>query len=285
MQVSHYTDPSAYLRVVSGALRAREDSNTLLLGVAGQLVSQPERYPLPAVMLAVFDNAGLVLAALQTPPNPSVLLSTPRERLPEAARALVTFLDETGIELRGVNGPRESAEAVKEAWLLAHCGRAELEMRMRAYSLTRVEPPAGVPGRLRSASPADLDLAAEWVYAFNLEASGEGDRAAARSNAELRLAAGSLYLWEDGGRPVSMAVSTRPTLHSISIGGVYTPPEFRRHGYASACVAALSQLQLDNGWEYVALFTNLDYPTSNHIYQVIGYRPVCDYLEYEFISN
>ena len=63
-------------------------------------------------------------------------------------------------------------------------------------------------------------------------------------------------------------------LNGIAIGGVYTPPESRGHGYASACVAALSQRQLDAGRAFCALYTDLANPTSNSIYQKIGYRPV-----------
>jgi predicted GNAT family acetyltransferase len=47
-------------------------------------------------------------------------------------------------------------------------------------------------------------------------------------------------------------------------------------------VAALSQQLLDAGWEFCALFTDLANPTSNSIYQRIGYRPVADFDEYIF---
>ena len=49
-----------------------------------------------------------------------------------------------------------------------------------------------------------------------------------------------------------------------------------------ATVAALSQLLLDSGRKFCFLFTDLSNPTSNHIYQAIGYRPVCDVDEYRF---
>jgi len=49
-----------------------------------------------------------------------------------------------------------------------------------------------------------------------------------------------------------------------------------RRGYASAITAAASQLQLDKGRRWCFLFTDLANPTSNRIYQAIGYRPVRD---------
>ncbi len=90
-----------------------------------------------------------------------------------------------------------------------------------------------------------------------------------------RIASGNIFLWHDQG-PVSMAQKLRPTRHGISVSGVYTPPELRRRGYASSCVAALSQQLLDAGFAYCTLFTDLSNPTSNEIYQRIGYRPLGD---------
>ena len=90
-----------------------------------------------------------------------------------------------------------------------------------------------------------------------------------------------MFLW-DIGQPVSLAARSRHTTHGINVGPVYTPPAFRRRGYAGACVAALSQQMLDAGWEFCTLFTDLANPTSNSVYQKIGYRPVCDFDEYVF---
>jgi predicted GNAT family acetyltransferase len=66
------------------------------------------------------------------------------------------------------------------------------------------------------------------------------------------------------------------------VSGVYTPPYFRGKGYASSCVAALSRLILERGFTKCVLYTDLANPTSNSIYQKIGYKPVCDSLEIKF---
>ncbi|HNZ16613.1 MAG TPA: GNAT family N-acetyltransferase, partial [Anaerolineaceae bacterium] len=63
---------------------------------------------------------------------------------------------------------------------------------------------------------------------------------------------------------------------------VYTPPAQRRRGYARALVAEVSKEMLSRGYELVNLFTNLSNPTSNKIYQEVGYKPVCDYHQYRF---
>jgi predicted GNAT family acetyltransferase len=72
------------------------------------------------------------------------------------------------------------------------------------------------------------------------------------------------------------------TPNGIRIGPVYTPPGLRRRGYASACVAAASQAQLDSGRRSCFLFADNANPTSNHIYLTIGYQPVSDVTVYRF---
>jgi predicted GNAT family acetyltransferase len=93
----------------------------------------------------------------------------------------------------------------------------------------------------------------------------------------------ALYLWDDGG-PVSMTMAAAVTPHGSRIGAVYTPPELRGRGYASALVAAVSQAQLDTGRAFCFLFTDLANPTSNKIYRHLGYEAVCDVDEYRFAA-
>ena len=83
-------------------------------------------------------------------------------------------------------------------------------------------------------------------------------------------------------RPVSLTGVSGATPHGIRIGPVYTPSAFRGRGYASALVAEVSQEQLDAGRRFCFLYTDLANPTSNKIYQAIGYRPVTDALRIDF---
>jgi uncharacterized protein len=149
------------------------------------------------------------------------------------------------------------------------------------YELREVIHPAYPPGTFRGATAADLDRVAEWVHAFQLDIGEKATPQEAFEAAQARIAAGAIYLWDHQG-PVSMAAKTRPTPHGIAVNLVYTPPAARRNGYATACVARLSQLLLNSGYEFCTLFTDLANPTSNSVYQQIGYVPVCDFNEYRF---
>ncbi len=152
---------------------------------------------------------------------------------------------------------------------------------MRTYALREVLPPVRpVLGEMVPFPEERADLLMQWVEAF-CEDAGLSEPGA-RDLFLQRLKRGSLaWLWQVDGEPVSMAVSSRTEVCS-RISGVYTPPEHRRRGYASACVAALSQYALDEGVSLCSLNTNLSNPTSNRIYQEIGYRPVEDICDWFF---
>lgn len=79
-----------------------------------------------------------------------------------------------------------------------------------------------------------------------------------------------------------MALWTGRTPRGVRITCVYTPPQFRRRGYASNLVAHLSQQLLDEGRSFCFLNTDLANPTSNSIYQKIGYQPTSDSEIWEF---
>jgi predicted GNAT family acetyltransferase len=95
---------------------------------------------------------------------------------------------------------------------------------------------------------------------------------------------GELLLWIDEGTPVSLAAAGGATPSGLRVGPVYTPPQRRGRGYASAVTAAVSAGALARGWEYCFLFTDLANPTSNRIYRRLGYEPVCDVDQWVFTT-
>jgi predicted GNAT family acetyltransferase len=280
MQLRKYDDPTAYVRDVGPYLEQREVVNSLPLGLAIRLQGNPTLYGSPPYLAAVTDAAGPALCALMTPPHNLLLYSDRAD--PGPAMALVAAdLRAGGWPVPGVNGPLPLPVVFADLWQRIDGARSHVSMAQRVYELRRVIPPRWSPGHLRLAGPADFDLLLAWSLAFQEEAGQPGDAAQLRAFTESRLAAGEAYFWEDG-RPVSMASRARATAHGITVGRVYTPPELRRRGYATSSVAALSQRLLDEGFAFCTLFTDLANPTSNAIYQQIGYTPVCDFRVIEF---
>lgn len=271
-----------FLAMAGTFLAEREPEHNLLLGLCSQIRSTPDASGEAPRFIVVKEGDRVAGASLRIPPNNEVL----SEMEPETVDALVGAL--AGEALPGVVGPVEAAGRFARAWSGAHGVRPRLDVRERIFQLTRVIPARPTTGRWRLAEPRDRPVAAEWILAFIEEAiPGEPPPPDPLVTAD-RWIAGTyrqLYVWEDKGRPVSMVGAGGETPHGIRIGPVYTPPEQRNRGYASALTAAVSQDQLDRGRQFCFLFTDLANPTSNHIYQAIGYRPIRDVDMYRFESR
>jgi predicted GNAT family acetyltransferase len=154
------------------------------------------------------------------------------------------------------------------------------------YGLTSVRDIARAPGEPRAAVPDDRAFLLAWLRAFADESLAHPEETFRHieRNLESRFGGegGGFWLWEDRGEPVSLSGYSGPTPTGIRIGPVYTPPEHRKHGYATTLVADLSAWLLEQGHRACFLYTDLANPTSNRIYVEIGYERVCDAMEFMF---
>jgi ribosomal protein S18 acetylase RimI-like enzyme len=278
VRLTTYATAAAFLDAVGSVLTEHEADHHLVLGVAEAAAAG--RAPNEGLFAASVEDAdGLVLAALMTRERP-LLVASDRADIAPAAKMLWDALTASGSKPRFLIGEARQAESIAAEWAalagLAPC----LAMRQRAYRLDLVQATADVSGALRLATLDDLGLVAEWIRDFESEALAHVLPQSTKASAERRIAAHEVYLWCDP-EPRTMASSARPTKRAIAVNGVYTPPEWRRRGYATACVAALSELLLQRGFEFCVLYTDLSNPTSNAIYTRIGYRPIRDFLMYE----
>lgn len=269
-----------FLKKASAFLLEREAENGMVLGLAERLASHGRIAGVQqaeAPVLSVVEEEGKVLlAGLRTPPHK--LIVSHGSMLGVAV--LADWLARQRAGLPGVFGPVETAEAFATAWKKLSRQKVAVSKSLRLYQVERVVAPTGTAGQLVAATKEQIDLLAGWQEAFAVEVHDPvvGNH---REFVESAVAEGRLFVWMDG-KPVSMAAWSRPTRNGVSINLVYTPPEQRRRGYATACVAALSQRLLEGGKRFCCLFTDLGNPTANRIYQQVGYRGVGDYREYRF---
>ncbi len=279
MALATYKNAADFLLTTRAVLEKNEAANNLILGLCLRLKNFPEQIKAAPYLATVADEHGLVVAAVMT--TQKLIVNNDRPDCDHAVAMLAQNLLANQWSVPGVLGPSPVAEIFAVAWAKISGVSYRQGLRQRIYELRKVIPTESNRGALRLATENDIDLVAPWIFAFTQEALSGGEMAEARESATSKINERDIYLWEDG-QPVSMAAKSRPTATGIAVNMVYTPPELRRRGYASACVAALSQLLLDTGWKFCCLFTDLSNPTSNHIYQQIGYAPVGDFNEYIF---
>jgi predicted GNAT family acetyltransferase len=293
MILQTYTAAAQFLDHARVQLEKDEVVNNLILGLSLRLVEEPGFYGSQPYFSTVETGSApgegeLLAAALMTPPHNLLLYpASPRssEALPWIADSLIHAAGTSSSwNVPGVLAPQEIAADFAALWSRRTGQLHHLFMRERVYELRQVIPPRHPGGRLRKAGGDDIDLVLRWTLEFEREVFGhENPEPILPEEVQRRIQ--GMYLWvNEENQPVSMAAVGRHTPHGSTVGPVYTPPELRRRGYAGACVASVSQIILDSGKRFCALFTDLANPTSNHVYQAIGYRPLCDFHEYHFES-
>jgi uncharacterized protein len=265
MNVTVFTDVIAFSKAVSPFLQARDAEYCLF-------IANLENPPLALPFMAQVKRGDETVFATFCHEVNLIVTRGPFEAVQEMADRI----RDSGITLPGVIGPGEEAGAMAQAWAKHRGCEAFMEIDQGIYKLTRVRRPSGIPGRMRPAAAGDKERLADWIQGFRAELPPHdaGTREAAVQEAGKKVLSGAAFVWEVDGLPVSMAALARPTRRGITVNWVYTPPEFRRRGYATALVAAVSQEGLRRGKEYCVLYTDLANPTSNSIYQKIGYTRI-----------
>lgn len=273
MKLTTHTTANGFLDAALQPLLREEEKNTLILGISMR-VRDGRKYGEEApFFITVHDGDELIAAAIRTPPY-NMILHCEDNQL-DALDAIAGHLIESGHPLPGVNGTVEIASAFAEKWRQRTNQPAFVRMSQRIYTLTEVFPPTNVNGHMRWAQEEDVATLGKWFLGFCEEAEPDAPPANPEENVRRFMKTGKLAVWDNDGM-VSMTGSSRGTPNGATVSAVYTPPEHRGNGYASGCVAALSQWLLDDGNHFCTLYTDLSNPTSNKIYQNVGYRPVID---------
>jgi predicted GNAT family acetyltransferase len=232
-------------------------------------------------MVSIFDrNSNPLMCAIMTPPHALLIQSNSCNK--DSLLRFTDFLINEKIQLPGVNGIKN----LSDTFATIYCNKANKEpylfQSLGLYQLHYVNMPTLPNGCFRLALDSEIDILNGMFSAFNSEIYSRDDYMKSRIALSLFMQKKSVFVWEVNNELVSMAIASRPTANAVSISGVYTSYKHRKKGYATACVALLSKYLLDKGYKWINLFTDLSNPTSNDIYQKIGYYKVCEYNEYLF---
>jgi len=273
LKVLFSEDPAFVLRRADEFLSSKPVVHNLVLSILHARVAHahPGRY-----WMALSGEKTVVGVVVQSPLEfPATL--TPME--PRVVLAMVDAIAEAGVTLPGVNGDAATAAIFAGQWSERYKSAVKPFQGLRLYEFLEVGDVPHTEGHLRQAGPEDRSLMILWTRAFQDEIGESADDTETR--VDRGLAAGQFWVWDQKRETMSMAVGREPIQGVVRIAGVYTPPEKRNHGYAAACVHALSEHLRRSGYRCI-LYTDLGNPTSNSIYRRIGYRAITEALRYRF---
>ncbi len=281
MDVVSFTEAAVFADAVRPVIERRPAESNILASVLDTTIAGS---PSPdALWLLITDDDGPVAAAMQTPPHNLFLTPLPADRRAEAADLIATRLLLSPHHLPGVTATTDDATAFAASWRRRTGADHRVGMHERLYRIDAApHEPAG-PGRARQLTEDDVPLVAGWLEAYGVEVATSRSAVPGEQIIRQRLTRGWFLIWDDAaGEPVSLAGLSRPQSGVARIGPVYTPGLNRGRGYGSAVTVAATRMGFELGARHCALYADLANPTSNGIYQRIGYRPVSDALMIDF---
>lgn len=260
MRFVKYESPRLFLNKVGEFLEKKEAVNNLLLGISnresiGEQISD-------SFMCSV--ESSLILVILLN--NKNLIIYGEGPECEKAVKISASKILHLGLEVPGVVGPIDVASQFALEWASLNKTGAYVKMQQKIYKLDKVSAVSHSQGYLRMADLNDLPLVSDWINDFASSINEQMTLEESTKKAQEFINDSSLFLWVDQ-VPVCMAKKARPTKNGIVITYVYTPPHLRNKGYATSCVSSLSQLLLNEGNSFCALYTDLSNPTSNQIYQ------------------
>lgn len=278
LAVRRDANADAFARRTRDWLLEREAEHNVLLGLLPRLITGEHEYDHPIYLASIETDGQVAGCAFRTPPYKLGVTRYPRGGEDLLAADVAEVYD----SLPAVLGREEDAVRFARAWADQTGASWTVGMRQRIYQLTALKEPARLAsGSDRRANAGERPVLVDWLAAFARESGISGPDPGIQ--AEVLMRNGDLWVWDDDG-PVAMAASAGHTPNGTRVGYVYTPPDLRGHGYATALVAALSKRLLDEGRRYCMLYTNVENPISNGIYARLGYRPVVDVVDVDFTS-
>jgi len=278
MRVIRHSDPDAFLAAAAPMWSRGEASASFFSGMAHSLKRTPPRTG-ERVYLATVTDERVFGTAMQREEAPVVI----GESDPAACEAFAADLAGDLPQLQGVVGAPAGCVAFTRKWNELTGRGCRLRVRLRQHALTEVNDVPAAPGAPRVATDADVDWLIESQIAFIVEVDIPDPPARVRDWIPRRVARGEFRIWDDG-RAVAFAGFNDAAPEFARVAPVYTLPDCRGRGYATALVAGLSRELIARGKRKLFLTTDVANPTSNAIYARIGYRAENDDCGFDFIA-
>ncbi|MEU0339162.1 GNAT family N-acetyltransferase [Streptomyces bobili] len=269
-------DVDEFLARAGDFLRSRPALHTTALSVTEKLRTQGTE----GAVFGRLQRGGEVDATFYRFPSRGLSVTS---LTAEQADALAAQLIALGHSLPWVTADDSTATAFAEAWQRRTGAKPSSRVRLHLYRLGTLTPPEPFPaGRGRLVGEGEHEHLMGWCREFAADV-GEDVTIDAGSWAGTRFAEKRYTYWETpDGTPVSMAGVNPLVGGQVRVDPVHTPAHLRGRGYAGAVTVEVSRAALAAGAKEVVLYTNAANPTSNALYQRLGYVRITDVVVYDF---
>jgi hypothetical protein len=278
MKIIAYKYPQEFLENTLHLLEKNEIENNLIIGMCNGLIQNQKKFDGCVFLNAIVGN-DIKSSSIKTL-HKAIVTSYDDNML--GVKTLAEYYKENFPRIKGVVGKSTIAFNFSN-WF----GKQFVESKVLiVHKLESINPLPLSEGSIVQASMEDVKLIIDWSINFEKDAntSIKSSYNEILTSVVRRIETGNFYKLVLNGEIVSIAAIVRKLTNACIIGVVYTPSYYRGKGYATSCVQRLSEKMLESGYKYCGLFTDKDNPTSNNIYKKIGYVPIEEHSDIEFIE-
>lgn len=264
INIHNHTDIHLFLNKVKYFLSKNPSENNLALGILYN--RQHTTVKNGEYFIAASDQDHVVFTLIKT--HTHFIIAGKSDHVEEVSN----FLHTQNISIIGLLGEKNIAQSLAEAYCKNTSKDWIIKMDQFVYRITKLKEMQYVKGELQLATEDNISIISDWIFMFCKEVLDPISIEAARERAKEGIKENAIHIWKTD-KIVAMVKSARPADKGIVVNYVYTPLENRGKGYASSMVHQLTKL-LFKKYEFCSLFADADNPTSNYIYEKIGYEKV-----------
>ena len=284
MKLAKHNNINDFLLKNETLLLERESFHNLILGLAYSIRDKKIEVTGPLYYSILNESNQVIASALRSNDDRPFIVT---EMSPDAVDLLIKDLSKSKTSLKAVVGEEVTATYFRDQWTNLNKLNFKINIHLGVYECFKVILPKVILGDLIEATIEHKTILMEYIAGFQRDCFPQGPIALENVEKLMKrhLDNRSIYLLLKDKEIVSMAANTRSTLNGGTISLVYTPPSLRGKGYASSVVALLASKVMNDGKKFASLFTDLTNPTSNSIYQKIGFNKIGQNIHYDFIAQ
>lgn len=204
-----------------------------------------------------------------------MLIHAVNEVSAEMIQTLIDYLKAENIEITGINTSKEIADLYLKTGSIKDY---QIRTKMDVMELKKGELIEQIStGKLIQATLGELDFALSCYQGFYEECfHEEADTKGYRSSMCHHIENEGLFFYEADNQVVAMCAITRQLIRGVSVGMVYTLPQYRGKGYAKQMMSEVAKVIFARQNQFACLYVDQNNPISNRAYKSIGYKIIED---------
>ncbi len=282
MKVLKITDVSEFEKLCKPFLMPKESFYNLKIGLCDAI----KKRTLPATnphFFVIENNNQITACALNSHSvKPLAISKMNRDEI----NFFVDYLFNQKLNFQAAVGEIETINYFTELYCKKFNLSKKLNIHLGIYQTDTIFLP-NMDGEIFLATEVNEQIVQEFIFQFESECfpNRKSSKEEIAQIAQRHIKNRAIYLLKNKNSDIiAMGGNTRNSENAGTINLIFTPKQLRNNGYGSFITAKIA-LELLKKKKFVNLHTDLNNPTSNSIYQKIGFKFIGENIHYDFLRQ